>query len=238
MNTIIINILCEGQTEERFVKEVLKPYFKSAGIVLKHRLLVTSKRKNAYGGMLSYSQVKGDLTKWMKENKGRASETHFYTTMFDFYALPDDFPGFSEANGCHDPYQKVKRLEEAFQTDIDNLAFIPYIQLHEFEALCFCDIRQMISLYPAAKRQIEQLANVLDTYDGNPELINNSPQTAPSKRIISSIEACGQYHYNKPMTGATVTQSIGIDKLMNMCQHFREWINQLEDSCSGGHSSN
>ena len=96
----------------------------------------------------------------------------------------------------------------------------------------------MIGLYPAAKRQIEQLANVLDTYDGNPELINNSPQTAPSKRIISSIEACGQYHYNKPMTGATVTQGIGIDKLMNMCQHFREWINQLEASCSGGHSSN
>lgn len=55
MNTIIINILCEGQTEERFVKEVLKPYFKSAGIVLKHRLLVTSKKKNAHGGMLSYS---------------------------------------------------------------------------------------------------------------------------------------------------------------------------------------
>ncbi len=61
MKTFIINILCEGQTEERFVKEVLKPYFKSTGIVLKHRLLITSKKKNAYGGMLSYKQAKGDL---------------------------------------------------------------------------------------------------------------------------------------------------------------------------------
>lgn len=67
MITKIINVLCEGPTEDRFVAEVLKPHLMNLGIVTKHRLLMTSRKKNAYGGMISYSQAKGDLTKWMKE---------------------------------------------------------------------------------------------------------------------------------------------------------------------------
>lgn len=231
MNTTIINILCEGQTEERFVKEVLKPYFKSLGIVLKHRILVTSRKKNAHGGMLSYSQTKSDLMIWMKENQGRTSETHYYTTMFDFYALPSDFPNYDVANKFSDPYEKVEKLEEGFKADINSSVFIPYIQLHEFEALCFCDIGQLIGLYPEAKKHIAKLAEVLDSYQDNPELINNSPQTAPSKRIISSIERDGKYHYNKPMSGAVVTKNIGIDKLRDMCKHFHDWTEQLA-TCS------
>lgn len=230
MKTVIINILCEGQTEERFVKEVLKPYFKSTGIVLKHRLLITSKKKDAYGGMLSYKQAKGDLMAWMSENKGRTSEIHYYTTMFDFYALPDDFPGFDDSSSISDPYVKVETLEKAFKDDVNHQKFIPYIQLHEFEALCFCDISKMKSLYPEAKKQIDQLAKVLDLYNGNPELINNSPQTAPSKRIVSNIEQSGKYRYNKPWAGVKVTGDIGIDVILKMCRHFREWIALLRSS--------
>ena len=231
MNTIIINILCEGQTEERFVKEVLKPYLRTSGIVLKHRLLCTSKRKNAQGGMISYDQARNDLLTWMKENQGRTSETHFYTTMFDLYALPTDFPGYDVATRCTDPYEKVRILEEAFGADINSHAFIPYLQLHEFEALCFCDIRQLETLYPDSKKQIQQLSKTLEEYGGNPELIDNSPQTAPSKRIIASVEHSKKSHYNKPLSGATVTKNIGIDKLQTMCRHFREWIEQLT-ACS------
>ena len=74
MNTVIINVLCEGQTEECFVNEVLKPYFRPTGVVLKHRLLVTSRKKDAHGGMLSYSQARGDLMTWIKENSERAGQ--------------------------------------------------------------------------------------------------------------------------------------------------------------------
>lgn len=194
---------------------------------MKHRLLMTSKKKNACGGMLSYRQAKCDLVTWIKENSMRKSESHYYTTMFDFYALPDDFPGFDDATKCSDPYDKVKKLEEAFKKDINFDMFIPYIQLHEFEALCFCDIKIMGNLYPEAKKQIEQLVNVLNDYNGNPELINNSPQTAPSKRIVSAIEKNNKYHYNKPISGASVTKQIGMEKMNEMCRHFREWIELL-----------
>ena len=67
MNTVILNVLCEGQTEEKFVKEVLKPYLNGFGIVVKSRLLATSRKKNANGGMISYQQAKKDLSMWMKE---------------------------------------------------------------------------------------------------------------------------------------------------------------------------
>lgn len=67
MNQVILNILCEGQTEDRFATKVLKPYLKSLGIVVKTQLLVTNRRKNIRGGMISYERVKTDLSLWIRE---------------------------------------------------------------------------------------------------------------------------------------------------------------------------
>lgn len=224
MNTTILNILCEGQTEEKFVKDVLKPYFFSQGLVVKSRLLVTSKKKEAKGGLLSYTQAKNDLLLWMKEVKHRGSETHFFTTMFDFYALPDDFPNKIQSESIADPYLRIATVEEAFRQDISNDRFIPYIQLHEFEALMFCDITKLAIEYPRCSKEIEGLENIMAKYNGNPELINNSPETAPSKRIIAAIEGKHKYNYNKPRSGAVVTASIGIDVLLQKCSHFSQWV--------------
>lgn len=228
MNTVILNLLCEGQTEDKFVKEVLRPYMKGYGIVVKSRLLVTSRKKNANGGMISYKQAKNDLSLWMKEVAHRNSETHYFTTMFDMYALPDDFPGVIQNKTTGDAYLAVKSIENAFATDIDSHRFIPYIQLHEFEALLFCDIEKLSSDYPKCKKEIESLAEVLHSYQDNPELIDNSPITAPSKRIIKAIEGSRQYRYNKPSTGASVTKAIGMEQLMTRCRHFGEWVKKLQ----------
>ena len=227
MNTTILNILCEGQTEEKFVKDVLKPYFVSHGIVVKSRLLVTSRKKGTQGGMISYTQAKNDLTRWMKEAEHRSSETHFFTTMFDFYALPDEFPNMIQASSISDPYLRIANIEEAFKQDMDSDRFVPYIQLHEFEALMFCDITKLAIEYPKCVKEIESLKSVLAKYNGNPELINNSPETAPSKRIIAAIEGKRKYKYNKPRSGAIVTASIGLPTIMSLCTHFREWIYQI-----------
>lgn len=227
MNTIIVNILCEGQTEELFVKKVMKPFFRSSGIVLKHRLLYTSRKKNAKGGIISYQQAKSDLISWMKENQGRSSETHYYTTMFDFYALPNEFPRMNDALKLADAYQQVECLENAFSEDIGYKRFIPYIQLHEFEALLFCDIKKLISHYPSRAKAINKLVGTLSLYQNNPELINNSPLTAPSKRIIKAVEEDNDCYYTKPKTGASVTKDIGMVKLMSMCKHFNNWIETI-----------
>lgn len=227
MNTTMLNILCEGQTEEKFVKEVLKPYLKDQGIVVKSQLLVTSRKKDATGGLFSYQQAKRDLELWMREVSHRNSETHYFTTIFDLYALPNDFPGAIQSKSIVDAYVRVEHIENAFGSDINSPNFIPYIQLHEFEALLFCDIEKLAIEYPRCQKEIAKLKETLHSYNDNPELINNSPETAPSKRIIKAIEGKRLYNYNKPRSGAVVTAAIGMPELMTQCLHFREWIEKI-----------
>lgn len=226
MTVLILNVLCEGQTEELFVKDVLKPYLKSLGLIVKHRLLVTSRKKNASGGMLSYQQAKNDLLLWMKEVSGNKGERHYFTTMFDLYALPNDFPGWAEAAKQKDKYAMVREIEHAFAEDMQSLLFIPYIQLHEFEALVFCGLEHLLSDYPGCQKEIEGLEEVLRSYHNNPEEIDNSPASAPSKRIAKALAK--KYKYNKPKSGAMVTNSVGIEVLRQKCRHFDEWLLKLE----------
>lgn len=228
MNTVIINILCEGQTEEGFVSKVLKPYFDDCGIVLKPRILLTSKKKNQRGGMISFSQAKRDIEHWISENRNRKSETHYYTTMFDFYALPSDFPGMDEIEKCIDAYGKVSVVERAMAEKFQVRDFIPYIQLHEFEALLLSDVSQIIAEFPTQERTITKLQKVLDGCNGNPELVNTGRTTAPSKRIVAVVEEGRKYeYYKKVQNGVNIACRIGIDVMMNKCNHFKEWIDKL-----------
>lgn len=221
----ILHILCEGQTEERFVKEVLSPYLQQFNIYPKPILLLTSKKKNARGGMLSYAQVKRDLTILQKQFRDNNSEHHMFTTMFDYYALPDDFPGVEESIEIQDVRSRISFLEDKFAEELGGSAFIPYIQLHEFEALLFVDIIKLQTEYPLSCEKIRVLKKETDIY-GDPEMINNSPDTAPSKRIIAALSQ--DYHYNKVQSGATVTSAIGIEALLENCQHFKKWIENIK----------
>ena len=229
MKAKIIHILCEGQTEQGFVEEVLRPYLQDKGIKgIKSTLIETNKKKNARGGLLSYNHALTDLRLLQRTKIDGDFERHIFTTMFDFYALPDDFPGFEKIKTIRDPYLKVSNLEKDFADDINDNRFIPYIQLHEFESLLFCGIEYIAELYPGCEKRCKQLTQALQNV-GNPELINNSPHTAPSKRIIKAIEGDNKthYNYNKPTTGKIVTGKIGIDMLREKCKHFNEWIEKL-----------
>lgn len=224
MKFIILNVLCEGPTEERFVKKVLAPFLQQYNIFPKTILLTTSRKKNAYGGMISYTQAKRDLELCMRKYSSNDSELHLFTTMFDFYALPNDFPGYSESERIYDVRARIKHFEQAFSNDIKNDRFIPYLQLHEFEALLFTDIEKLRIEYPKAEKQIVMLKKSTDSF-ADPELINNHPDTAPSKRIIESLKNI--YNYNKVKSGASTAANIGLNNILNSCQHFREWVERL-----------
>lgn len=229
MKAKIIHVLCEGQTEQGFVEEVLRPYLQAHGVAgVKSILITTNKKKNARGGMLAYSQAVTDLELLRKMKPDGEYERHIFTTMFDLYALPNDFPDYEAAKALGEPYKRVAALETAFAKAINDERFIPYIQLHEFEALLFCGIEHLARRYPGCEGRCEQLRKDLEKA-GNPELINNSPKTAPSKRIIKAIEGDKKrhYNYNKPVTGKEVTKSVGIDGLRTQCKHFDEWIKKL-----------
>lgn len=223
MELIRIKIIAEGQTEMEFCRQVLNPYFNPKGIFIESRCVQTSRNRHTIfrGGLLDYQRAKADILRWIKEEK---SGEPYFSTMFDLYALPDDFPGFQQAQLIADPYQKVVFLENALQEDIGHHKFIPYIQLHEFEALLLANPDALLLEYPDKQDAIEQLKGVVAQHQHNPELVNEGQQTAPSKRIIRLIP---EYEGNKVSAGAILP---GIDNLAsakNYCQHFREWLDRL-----------
>lgn len=226
MMTVILNVLCEGQTEDRFVHRVLKPYLQQFNIVCKTQLLTTSRKKNAKGGVISYDQVRKDLERWMKHVANRSSEKHYFTTMLDLYRLPVDFPEYQRAMSVFNIRSRIGMLEDAFAADIDRKdCFIPYIQLHEFEALVFCGLDFLCEEYPNCAQAFNQLKLELErNYGNDPEAINHG--VAPSTKLEDAVK--GYYHYNKPKSGVNVVEQLGIDVLKQKCEHFCEWLNKLE----------
>lgn len=229
MKMKIIHVLCEGQTEQGFVNNVLKPYLIANGVAaVKSVMVFTNRKKNARGGVVSFQKVVNDIDIMLKSNNDNNSERHIFTTMFDLYALPEDFPGYEDVQKIIDKYERVAAIESAFSSRVGTDRFIPYIQLHEFESLVLCGLDYLKELYKGCDKQIEQLKLDLEQVV-NPELVNDKPETAPSKRIIKAIEGGKKklYNYDKPKSGKFVTLNVGIDNLRTQCHHFNEWVEKL-----------
>ena len=117
---INLYIIVEGQSEEKFIKEILSPYLSKRGIFLYPEIVITGKSINGRackGGGNSYQLYKNHIQKRIKQFRNQSS--YYFTTMIDLYALPTDFPNFKEAQKYHnDKYKYVSFLEEAFYKDI------------------------------------------------------------------------------------------------------------------------
>jgi hypothetical protein len=219
---IRLHVTAEGQTEQAFVKKLLAPHLADFNVFVDGRCVLTSRDKKASmeyrGGLVSYPKAKADIIDWMKEDG--AKECRF-TTMFDLYALPVDFPGFAEAKKIDDPYARVKIVEQAFADDIGDRRFLPYIQLHEFETLILAEPQKLDWEYLEHKIPISKLLAMVDKK--NPELVNDGPMTAPSKRILAEIP-----EYDKTTAGVEVVRQIGLATLRAKCSHFNDWLTLLE----------
>jgi hypothetical protein len=147
--------------------------------------------------------------------------------MTDLYALPIEFPGWVDAEKLRsDPQSRVIRLEQELAADInpDPSRFIPYIQLHEYEALIFVDPARLGLFYSEQADAIAELQKIADAHP-NPELIDDGKQTAPSKRIMAHLP---DYEGAKPVVGPQIAEQIGLVALRAKCPHFNEWVFRLE----------
>lgn len=204
-------VFVEGQTEETFVRDLLVPYFAPLGIYLTPILAQTSPGHK--GGIVSYGKVKHQLTRLCRQDQGA-----YVTTMMDYYGLPNDFPGL---NGrVLDAHEQVLRLEQALQQDIDAANFIPNLLLHEFEALLF-SAPEKFAEWLDDGAPVAELAAIRAAFD-SPEHINNSPHTAPSKRILALVS-----NYKKTLHGPLIAEDIGLDAIRAQCPHFNNWIERL-----------
>ena len=226
---IRINVVAEGQSELYFIQKILSCYPFSIGrnIEIHSRAVLTKRdQRTGYeyrGGLRDYTKPKNDIIQWLKE-----SPNTYITTMFNLYGLPNDFPGYCEAMAQQDHYQRITFLERELKMDIlrelPNInpdRFTPYIQLHEFEALFFTGLEKLKIFYlgDSNHSKIEHLIH--EVAGIHPELINQGTDTAPSKRLERIIP------YRKGDDAVLVLQEIGIETMLNTCQHFSMWVNQL-----------
>lgn len=218
MNRVLV--LVEGQTEEVFLKQILAPPLAERGVYLTPTIHSTKARKSGKrfkGGVSKYSRLRRDLLRLLGD-----SDTAAVTTMLDYYGLPVDFPGQRDLPESTDPYEKVSHLEAELQRDIDNDRLLPYLSLHEFEALLFAGPEHLISTFHpvpiTSKREFEKVAA-----SASPEEINDGADTHPAARLQKWFPA-----FQKTLHGRLVTGRIGLPKLRETCPHFNRWIEQLE----------
>lgn len=223
MSFIRLNITAEGQTEEMFANEVLSYYLGGFNISTDVRCVKTgqNKFKTFRGGLINYEKAKNDIKNWLKEDMNPECR---FSTMFDYYALPNNFPKYEEAQRIQNVYEKIDFLENAFTEDIGDIRFIPYIQLHEFEALILAKPENLAYEYFDYEEEIKVLNNLLKQKDGNSELINDAKETAPSKQIVKLIP-----EYDKVAVGSYLAGLEGIPFLKEKCPHFGKWITKLEN---------
>ena len=204
-------VFVEGQTEETFVRDLLVPYFSRLGIYLTPILAQTSPGHK--GGIVSYGKVKHQLTRLCRQDQGA-----YVTTMMDYYGLPNDFPGME--GRVPDAHKQVVRVEQALYQDIGASNFIPNLLLHEFEALLF-SAPEKFAEWLDDQALLAPMAAIRGAF-ATPEHINNSPQTAPSKRILALVP-----HYKKTVDGPLIAEDIGLDAIRAQCPHFNNWIERL-----------
>ena len=225
---IRVNVLAEGQSEMFFAKGPLNRYF-GGTLILDSRCVLSGRSNQSNlefrGGLNSYHQAKNDIISWLKEDSAA-----YITTMFDFFRLPKDFPGYQKAMKCQTHLGSVHILEDALKVDITaalpNMKvghrFIPYIQLHEFESLLFTDIQILLYDYLVP----EDIVNIKQLYESTkdipPEDINHGPETAPSKRLLAAID------YQKGEAPSEWLEAITIPAIRNKCPHFSEWLDKLQ----------
>jgi hypothetical protein len=218
-------LFAEGQTEQIFARLVLAPHLAAFKVYLHNPVLVANARRKGIvhrGGGRHYLPMKNDIVRFLRQD---GSSEAFFTTMIDLYAIHPDFPGLSDAERLrYSPPSRVEFLEKAFAQDLCDRRFIPYIQLHEFEAYLFSQPEQFRPYYPTADGPIAALKAIAEQYP-TPELIDDGRQTAPSKRIVAELP---DYEDAKTVVGTQVAEAIGLDVIRQKCPHFNSWLFKLE----------
>lgn len=226
MTRLLVHV--EGQTEETFVNEALAPHLYQHGVShVSARLIGNARQRSRRGGIKPWPAARNDIVARSREDQRCVA-----TVMVDYYGMPragsGAWPGRLQAVSVPFP-EKAKtiqdQLQEAIQEEMgprfEYRRFIPYVMMHEFEAMLFCDCERFAKAIGSPELAIP-LQEIRDQFD-SPEEIDDSPDTAPSRRIARLIPG-----YQKPLMGNLAALAIGLDGIRSECPNFRCWLERLE----------
>ena len=66
--------------------------------------------------------------------------------MVDLYSLPNDFPGYAAGMAHRSVADQATALEQSLAAAVEDSRFLPYLQVHEYEALVLVDPERISTL--------------------------------------------------------------------------------------------
>jgi len=205
---IRVALSVEGYTEMEFCKKVLTPFFRNFNIEMTPIIVATSKDKcgrKYKGGCINIDRIKSEVQKLLPSYD-------YVTTFYDFY-------GFSNR-----PSDDIDELEKIIYELFHNVKLIPYIQKYEFETLLFSK-PEYFTDYFGNDKVTQAMQQIVDEYI-DIELINDSFETAPSKRLEKLFALEGE-QYNKVYHGEGIAYDIGLNEIMLHAERFNNWIEKI-----------
>ena len=196
---IRLGIVAEGASEEAFVQSVLSPHLRAFQVAAK---------ASSIHGRVSLNRVVNEMVKF-------SHSFDAVTSLIDFYGFqnrPDATADALQARIDRELASRVKSGARAFS----------YVQMHEFEALLFADVSGFAVIAGAPADLVARLRSIRDQFP-TPEDINDSPATAPSKRIKAEHQP-----YGKMADGRAVAEAIGLARIRRECPRFNAWVARLE----------
>ena len=217
-----VYLVVEGPTEQLFVERVLAPHLSGSGLYF-HATQIPN--RGGRGGDVRFERAARSVENFLKQRPDT-----LVGTFFDYYGLRE-WPRLEEVHALNDPAPATiaQTLNEAATVDLISRLpdidvrnrFVPFLAVHEFEALLFSDAARLSSGTGIPERLIRA---ALDEA-GEPERIDRGPETAPSNRLASWMNR----RYGKTTTGIAVAQSIGIPAMRAACPNFDAWLCSIEN---------
>lgn len=222
-------VFCEGQTEQGFCVQVLQPHLFPQGDGTVYTLPVGEKDHHhcyGLGTKKKYQGAKGVRQFILNTIKNRQGKNVYFSTVFDLYSLPNDFPGkAANVRNPANPTPYVLALEQAFGQDINYNRFIPNLLLHEYETMLFTDPDAFRVSFENCDEEIDAL-KVIAGSKQTIEHINDGKETAPSKQIVK-VFGEDRYRGRKSSAGPDIAAAIGLAKIRAACPHVDSWLKTI-----------
>ena len=202
----------EGQTEENFVTKVLADVLRRRRIEPTPIRIGRARSRGQGGGNVSVQRLVTEMITLRHSHDA-------VTSLVDFYGFQNRQEPTVDALEA--------RMRDEIQTRRPDMKFvIPYVQKYEFEGLLFSDVEAFRVTGQATDVEVERLSAIRQAFE-NPEEINDSPYTAPSKRLLGLLPG-----YRKRLHGPLIAGQIGPDTLRVECPRFHAWLTRLEGLAS------
>ena len=222
----LVYLLVEGPTEVTFVDKVLTLHLPNLCL---QPIRVTTRAEGPRpmkGGSVTYDSFKRQI-----QNLLRNPQSTMVTTMLDYQGLNSHFPGRSGRDE-RTAKQRAEAVEAAMKADLGNDRYLPFIVMHEFEALLFSkpSVIAEVVRRPALAKPLEDIRLSKNEYKATPEEINDSAATSPSARIeklcLELFES--KNVFQKTAHGPLIAEKIGLPSIREHCPHFDGWVKKLE----------